>query len=385
MYFFELLAKLPDIFAACVLAFILFNIAYSLWNAREYSKDGFSRRMLAAWIDPYKQTSFYFHYTKASAIVFIFALIFAEYHYLTMPKITAEGYTTASIFLNWFTYLPNYLIHEFSHRFAWSITRNEFLTVLAGNCGETFIPLICFYYLLKLKGGRILLPFVRFWLATTLFDAGTYMADARACKMALTSSDMVSNHGPGTKGDWYHIFNSLGLLEYDQVFSIIFCGIAVIMLVLAFYSLWHFFAYLGEWNKEENNSLDNDEFKPEIEMPNIWNQNELSDKTANEQNSDWKIMSWESSWKNNETSLPEESHEGSSNSGDNDGRGRANSADKPAQPTDMAREIQKIQGIGIDSGYGGTSGKSSADGWEDPYEQWKRQQEQDGIDGNAKK
>ena len=354
MFMFNFIAKLPDVFAACVLAFILFNIAYSLWNAREASPEGFSRRMLAEWIDPYKQSAFYFRYTKVSAILLIFALIFAGYHYITMPKLTAEGYTTASIFLNWFTYLPNYLIHEFSHRFTWTITQNEFFTVLAGNAGETFVPLICFYYLLKLKGGRFLLPFVRFWLASTLFDAGTYMADARSCKMALTSSDMMSNHGPGTKGDWYHIFNSLGLLEYDQVFATVFCALAVIMLVLAFYSLWHFFAYLGEWNKEDSSSLENDELSQEIKMPDIWHYNEQAGKSANAPNSDWKIMSWESSWGNNMAgkpdSLPALGHDGSGN--------KAGGAQD------------------------GNSG-SSADVWEDPYEQWKRQQEQNGPDGNS--
>ncbi len=381
MQFFELIAKLPDIFAFCVLAFILFNIAYSLWNAREASQDGLSFRMLADWIDPYKQTAFYFHYTKASVIVLFFALIFAEYHYLTMPKITAEGYTTASIFLNWFTYLPNYLIHEFSHRFTWTITGNTFITVLAGNAGETLVPLICYYYLLKLKGGRFLLPLVRFWLATTLFDAGTYMSDARSCKMALTSSDMMTNHAPGeAKGDWYHIFNSLGLLEYDQVFSTIFCAAAVIMLALALYSLWHFFAYLGEWNKEDSSPLNDEKINPEIEMPDIWHYDDSSGKNDNAQNADWKIMSWESSWGNNKANMP-----ASQPSLNHDGKDRANSADKSGYNIEMHREIQRIQGINIESSSAGQKGESYEDGWEDPYEQWKRQQEQDGIDGNAKK
>lgn len=344
---FNFIARIPDIFAACCLIFIFLNIAYSLWNAREASPYGITGRMLAEWIDPYKQTAFHFHYTKASIIILVFTIVFAEYHYLTMPKITPEGYTTPSIFLNLLTYLPNYLIHEFSHRFAWTITQNEFLTVLAGNAGETFVPLICCYYLLKLKGGRFLLPVARFWLATTLFDAGTYMSDARACKMALTSSDMMTNHAPGAaKGDWYHIFNSLGLLEYDQVFSTVFCALAVVILIIAFYSLWHFFAYLGEWQKEDSSCAVKEKNEPEIIMPEVWH-----------------------------GSIPGNNYGNAYTAGNKDSSTDSAELSDPAM--EQARKIQRIQGIGVDIGSGGNT-----DTWEDPYEKWKRQQEQEGQDNS---
>lgn len=249
---FRLIAIIPDIFALCGLLYVFFTIARGFyWNVLN-TPEGITRKNIADWLDPYSQSIFRIRYSTASTIVLVFAIIMLCGHYLSAPKITPQGYTETSIFLNPITYLPNYLIHEFSHRFTWTITHCNFLTILAGNVGETFIPLLCIYYLLKLRGGRFLLPLARFWLASTLFDAAVYMGDARSCKMALTSSDMVTNHAPGTaKGDWYYVFSDLGLLEYDHVFSTVFCVLACVMLAYSFYSVWHFFAHLDDWNREQ--------------------------------------------------------------------------------------------------------------------------------------
>ena len=250
---FRLTALIPDIMAFCGLAYIAFNILRSFNDNVLRSAEGWSFRSFMDWLDPYRQSVFRLKYTAASGIVLVFAMLLVMNHYFNAPKITPQGYTESSIFLNIFTYLPNYLIHEFSHRFAWNITHWQFFTTLAGNLGETFVPLLCIYYLLKLRGGRFLLPLARFWLASTLYDASVYMGDARSCKMALTSSDMVTNYAPGAaKGDWHYIFSDLGLLEYDYVFSAIFCVAACIMLVYAFFSVWHFFAHLDDWNREQS-------------------------------------------------------------------------------------------------------------------------------------
>ena len=249
---FRLLTIIPDIMACCGMAYIAFNISKSFYD-NIIVPSNYGRLSFMQWIDPYRQSIFRLKYTAASTIVLVFAIVMTNYHYINAAKITPQGYTETSLFLNIFTYLPNYLIHEFSHRFIWNITHNQFITTLAGNAGETFVPLLCIYYLLKLKGGRFLLPLFRFWLASTLYDASVYMGDARSCKMALTSSDMVTNFAPGAaKGDWHYIFKDLGLLEYDSVFSLVFCIAASTILVYSFYSAWHFFAHLGDWNKEEN-------------------------------------------------------------------------------------------------------------------------------------
>ena len=66
------------------------------------------------------------------------------------------------------------------------------------------------------KGGNFFRCISLYWLSTAFYDAGIYVADARASLLALTSSDMVSNFNSGiVKGDWYYILSPLGLLEYD--------------------------------------------------------------------------------------------------------------------------------------------------------------------------
>lgn len=245
-----LLTMIPAIFGFVITLFIIVNIAKSFKDALDASP-GFSLSIVNEWLDPYRQSVFNMKHSTAAKIVLFFMTAAISYHYITADKITPQGYTVDSLLLNTLTYLPNYLIHEFSHRFAWDITKNQFFTYMAGNLGESLVPMIAMYYLMKMKGGRFLLPAARFWLASTFYDAGTYMLDAKACKMALTSSDMVSNAAAGTaKGDWYYIFSSMGMLDQHYIPGYFFCALAGIMLSFSLYSVWHFFSHMDDWQKE---------------------------------------------------------------------------------------------------------------------------------------
>lgn len=148
---------------------------------------------------------------------------------------------------NVFVYLPNYLTHEFSHRF-WAVLGWEWWTYASGNGMETLIPLALGLLSLRLKGGRLLQPILLYWLATTLYGAGIYCADARAMKLPLTSSDMMTSYAAGAvKGDWVYILEPLGLLNYDVVIGHILMYMGVFFLLMAAYSVWYYWTRYEEY------------------------------------------------------------------------------------------------------------------------------------------
>ncbi|MBR3632046.1 MAG: hypothetical protein IKN49_03160 [Elusimicrobiaceae bacterium] len=203
-------------------------------------------KQLLSWLDPYKQSFIYFRWDFWSVLICISAVVWGCLH-------AYQGMVSGWL-NNMFVYLPNYLTHEFSHR-MWCTLRWEWWCYASGNAMETLIPFFLCIGALRLRGGRYVLPLLLYWLATTLYGAGIYAADARAMSLPLTSSDMVSNFTPGTvKGDWHYILQPLGLLEWDVVIGhiLVYCG--VVCLVMAVYSLYYYWThteqYIGDvqWN-----------------------------------------------------------------------------------------------------------------------------------------
>lgn len=197
-------------------------------------------------LDPYHQSFVYFNWDFWSWLFFIGAVWWLCAH--------AHGNFADNALNNVFVYLPNYLTHEFSHRF-WCPFGWEWWCYASGNGMETLIPLILCFMVLRVRGGRYLLPLLLYWLSTTLYGAGIYAADARAMKLPLTSSDMMSNFAPGEmKGDWWYILDPMGLLEYDVVIGNILLFGAMVCLVLAMMSLWYYWTHTdqyisdGRWN-----------------------------------------------------------------------------------------------------------------------------------------
>lgn len=226
--------------------------------------DGFLSR-LALTADPHRQSFLFFRWSFWSLLL-VSVLSAAVFYFRSDPVV-------AGFLRNWFVYLPNYLIHEFSHRIVGSVTFMgahglfggcadldgrvcypiaSWLTTIAGNGVECLVPLALIGLSLRLKGGRWLLPPLLYWSATTWYDAAVYVSDARASKLPLTSSDMLSNFAPGEmKGDWYYILKPLGLLEWDTAIGIVFFVIAAVLLVLAFYSLWYYWTHIDDFIREE--------------------------------------------------------------------------------------------------------------------------------------
>ena len=198
-------------------------------------------------LDPYRQSFFFFHWNFVTLVIILIASI--------LLTISWKSSLVKFLLDNVLVYLPNYLTHEmlghnlvgnlfFQTLYSSNRALGEWIATLAGNGVETLVPLVCCWFVLRLQGGRWLMPPLLYWLATTFYGAGVYAQDARACSMPLTSSDMVTNYKPGEIcGDWNHILGPIGLLNYDQVVAYTFLFIGSLVFVLSVYSAWYYWAH----------------------------------------------------------------------------------------------------------------------------------------------
>lgn len=211
-------------------------------------------------LDPYHQSFLYFKWNFWNIFVCVMATLWIYKNAQSAFGVTYFGEDGQWLLFNRFSYLPNYLIHEMvGHNLIGNIgwrlcyfscqTLGQWWAASMGNGIETLVPLLALLAVLRLKGGRYLVPLVMYWLATALYEAAIYAADARAMKLHLTSSDMLSSFQPGEVfGDWHYILQPLGLLNYDVIIGQIFLLSSVICCVLAIYSLWYYWAHLEEYS-----------------------------------------------------------------------------------------------------------------------------------------
>ena len=204
-------------------------------------------------VDPYRQGPWFF---KWGFWGILFTITFSWY-------VCAHAKGFGDILMdNVFIYFPNYLTHEMlGHnmigQLGWRICYQtcpavgEWWVAAMGNGVETLLPLSLLLGALRLSGGRWLLPGLWYWLGSTLYEAGVYASEARACKLPLTSSDMMTNYAPGTvKGDWHYILQPLGLLNYDTVIGQMLIIFGVVCVALAIYSLYYYCTHTDQYWQE---------------------------------------------------------------------------------------------------------------------------------------
>ena len=207
---------------------------------------------MADYVDPHRQSFLFFQWSKWSmCLIFLFSIALT---YVWRSSIAH------ALLDNVFVYLPNYLTHEMlGHNFVGGIFYRIFyyshqelgswISALAGNGVETLLPLGLVFAVLRLKGGRWIMPPLLYWLSTTFYGAGVYAQDARACSMPLTSSDMLTNYAPGEIcGDWNHILEPIGLLNYDQWIAYTFLFIGSVLFILAIYSAWYYWTHADQYD-----------------------------------------------------------------------------------------------------------------------------------------
>ena len=250
LYYF--ISLLPKIIGGIVVITIAFLIARSFYRRVFLAEDGLTFRNIYDFFDPYKQSLFCYKYNFFIILGLLTLIGFLCYIYVPAATIEDGKYFKPSLLINSITYLPNYLIHEFSHRF-WAVLGWDWWTYASGNGMEFLIPCIIYLFSLQLRGGLLFSPILFYWIATTLYDAGFYASDAVVSKLALTSSDMVSNFKPGElKGDWYYILKPLGLLDYAQQIGMALEILACVFLAFSIYSIINYLIYLCEPPNMEN-------------------------------------------------------------------------------------------------------------------------------------
>ena len=208
-------------------------------------------KRIVNFFDPYHQSFLYFNWNFFTILIVFFLCAWMTENW--------DSNWVRTCMNNIFVYFPNYLTHEMlGHNFvgrvlwymlysinnAWAMSPiGQGLTVIiAGNAVESALPLGIYLGMLRLQGGRYFAPIFLYWLGTTLYGAGVYISDAKACSLPLTSSDMMTNYAPGEIcGDWHHILEPLGLLNYDQILGtiVLFLGMfCAVMAVWSIYEAW---------------------------------------------------------------------------------------------------------------------------------------------------
>lgn len=255
MSLYDIFSQLPKIIGAIALFYILFLVSRAFYRHVFCSGQGFGIEKIYSFFDPYKQGVFYYKYNFTIVICLIAFIIFLCYLYVPPEMIEDGKYVKNSLLHNILVYTPNYLIHEFSHRF-WGGFGWDWWTTASGNGMETLVPCLIYLFSLQIRGGNVLSPILFYWIATTLYDAGIYASDAVASKLALTSSDMVTNFEPGmVKGDWHYILQPLGLLDYAEKIGLALEILACIALTFAVYSIINYIMKLASDPRMENNNI----------------------------------------------------------------------------------------------------------------------------------
>ena len=211
-------------------------------------------------IDPHHQSFIYFKWDFWNILICVVAIIWLYTKAQHAIGTTNYGENVPFLLSNSFSYLPNYLIHEMlGHNMVgnigWRICYTscpafgQWWAAAMGNGVETLVPLLALVGVWQLKGGRYLSPILMYWLSTTLFEAGIYAADARAMKLQLTSSDMMSNFKPGeVLGDWHYILEPLGLLKFDVIIGHVLLFASATLCVLAIYSIWYYWSHIEDYS-----------------------------------------------------------------------------------------------------------------------------------------
>ena len=237
--FFALLAKIPKIVVILLVLYVFIQICRSFF-LRCFSVNGNSFfKNLYDFFDPYHQSVLFYRYRWFSFIIIIIATYLLCKTYIPAKMLSYEKgmYAAQSLLNNHLTYFINYLVHEnLGHNMFCSFTPRWFC-YFSGDFIQILFPCIIYFFALQLRGGLFFTPAILYWLSSAFYSAGIYSSDAAASKLALTSSDMVSDAAAGTvKGDWYYILAPFEALDYATTIGMILEIMACFVFVMAIYS-----------------------------------------------------------------------------------------------------------------------------------------------------
>lgn len=96
----------------------------------------------------------------------------------------------------------------------------EFMGIAGGSLLQFIVP-AAFVAYFGLRGDRYAAFIVVFWVAQSLFNVATYMADARAQLLPLVGGEYVIH-------DWRWMLSTLGLLHHDRTLASVVRAIAAL-------------------------------------------------------------------------------------------------------------------------------------------------------------
>ena len=238
--FFSFLGKLPYLFALLVMAYILVKVFKAFWeHCFSYSEDSFFRRFYN-FFDPYHQSFFCYKHKWYSILLLIGVIYLLCKIYIPPEMLSYKNsiYPAHSIMNSHIIYFIDYLTHEMlGHNTFCPITPQWFCS-FSGSFIQILFPVTVYLFSLQLRGGLLFSPVILYWLSNSFYSVGIYASDALASKLALTSSDMVTDHAAGVvKGDWYYILGPFNALDYATIIGTVFEVIACIIFALALHSL----------------------------------------------------------------------------------------------------------------------------------------------------
>ncbi len=237
--FFYFLGRLPYILAFLFFGYIFIKVAKAFWEHCFLYNDGPISKQIYNFFDPYHQSIFCYKYKWYTILLLIGAIYLLCRIYIPPEMLSYEKgmYPAQSILSNSVMYFPNYILHEMlGHNVFCPITPYWFCA-LSGDFIQVLVPAAIYLFSLQLRGGLLFSPAILYWLSCAIYDAGIYASDAAVSKLALTSSDMVTDHAAGVvKGDWYYILGPFDALNYAVAIGRIFEIIACIIFAFAIYS-----------------------------------------------------------------------------------------------------------------------------------------------------
>ncbi len=257
--FFVFLGKLPKIFVFLVILYILIKVFKAFMrDCFGYSEESFLKRIYN-FFDPYHQSIFCYKYKWYTIILLVGVIYLLCKIYIPPEMISDEKgmYAAQSILYNHATYLINYLAHENLGHNMFCNLGSKWFCYFSGDFIQILLPCIIYLFSLQLRGGLFFSPVLLYWLSSAFYDAGIYASDAAVSKLALTSSDMVTDYAAGiAKGDWYYILTPFNALPYAQIIGLIFEVIACIIFALAIYSAVEYFRRLTPKDMPENSTME---------------------------------------------------------------------------------------------------------------------------------
>lgn len=256
--FYIFLAKLPKIFVFLLTLYIAIRVLKAFVRDCVVNRSNSFLKSAYNFFDPYRQSIFCYKYKWFSillliGVTYLLCKIYIPPEYLSYEK---GMYVEHSIMYNRLTYFISYLIHEnLGHNMFCTFGDNWFC-YFSGDFIQVLFPCIIYIFSLQLRGGLFFSPAILYWISSAMYDAGIYASDAAVSKLALTSSDMVSNAAAGTvKGDWHYILTPFNALNCAETIGMILEIIACFIFAMAIYSAVEFFARLSQDGIQDNSYI----------------------------------------------------------------------------------------------------------------------------------